>query len=163
MDPVTPRSPIPPSVETVVSVDLGKRLCGVAAWTLDGELLRADTISGGPGPISMAAAVKFWSLWFGAEVVVPGFVIELPQNYRGFRVAHKDLDALRLVGAELGAFAAYTPHVWKGSVPKDVHHRRVLGALGTKERALVGALDHNGLDAIGIGLYFFGRTNRGGT
>lgn len=157
-------TPIPRKVETVVSVDLGKRLCGVAAWTLGGVLLRADTVEGGPGPLSMATAVRFWALW-GADgaVTVPGFVIELPQNYRDFRVAHRDLDTLRAVGSDLDPFAAYTPHAWKGSVPKDVHRGRLLGALGPSERGGMEGWDHNAWDAVGIGLYFFGRTDRGGT
>jgi len=57
------------------------------------------------------------------------------------------------------------PHVWKGSVPKDVHNQRVLHTLSAEEVAVLpkrprskkNPYDHNMLDGVGIGLWKLGR------
>lgn len=46
------------------------------------------------------------------------------------------------------------PFDWKGSMPKDVHHKRILAALSNEEFAMLGRTDHNVRDAIGLGLWF---------
>jgi hypothetical protein len=52
---------------------------------------------------------------------------------------------------------AVTPAQWKGSVPKAIHHRRILGALTATERTIAGDCGPDALDAIGIGLRLLGR------
>jgi len=52
------------------------------------------------------------------------------------------------------------PREWKGQVPKDVHHARLVKTLTPDEMAMVEraappSLRHNVLDAIGIGKYWF--------
>ena len=62
-------------------------------------------------------------------------------------------------------FRLVPARTWKGSVPKDIHHRRVRAKLSPVElarleRGLEGVaprLQHNVLDAVGIGLYAVGR------
>ena len=55
------------------------------------------------------------------------------------------------------------PSQWKGSVPKPIHNKRVLGALTAREMALLpNALKHDTIDAVGIGLWHVGRMGRGG-
>lgn len=57
------------------------------------------------------------------------------------------------------------PHVWKGSVPKEIHNQRVLHMLTERELAILprrprskkNPYDHNMLDAVGIGLWKLGR------
>lgn len=55
------------------------------------------------------------------------------------------------------------PTTWKGSVPKDIHNRRVLSHLSPEELARVPLRpraktpDHNCVDAIGLGLWKLGR------
>jgi hypothetical protein len=55
------------------------------------------------------------------------------------------------------------PTTWKGSVPKDVHNKRVLSKLTPQELAQVPLRpraktpDHNCVDAVGLGLWKLGR------
>jgi hypothetical protein len=55
------------------------------------------------------------------------------------------------------------PRTWKGSVPKEIHNRRVLAALTPQELGLLPKrprardFDHNVIDAVGIGLWKLGR------
>jgi hypothetical protein len=137
----------------VCTVDLGKHQCGAALWGPRGTLVRADTV----------ASYKVGE-WVGMlPPIFLGYVYEKPQKYRRFRVAHPDLDALLLVAGLLDPLlAAYTPQAWKGNAPKSVHHRRLERALTTAERRIWDGLDHNARDAVGIGLYYSGRTQRGG-
>jgi hypothetical protein len=70
-----------------------------------------------------------------------------------------------VVGVFAQAFRATThlgvkPREWKGQVPKDVHHARLVKTLTPDELAMVEAsappsLRHNVLDAVGIGRYWF--------
>ena len=62
-----------------------------------------------------------------------------------------------------------TPSDWKATIKKSVHHPRILAALDETERGIVGcACDRAGahakeiLDAVGIGLYYLKRTDKGG-
>jgi hypothetical protein len=74
-----------------------------------------------------------------------------------------------VVGVFSALFTATTytgvkPREWKGQVPKDVHHARLVKTLTPEELAMVEAsappsLRHNVLDAVGIGRYFF-KTHR---
>lgn len=66
----------------------------------------------------------------------------------------------------------YTPATWKGQVPKEVHHARILARLTSAELADLPpcrvskgnphGYDNNMLDAIGLGLFYLGRTLAGG-
>lgn len=61
------------------------------------------------------------------------------------------------------------PATWKGQVPKEIHHARVLKVLADDEKKLLDAerrkvtktnphgYDHNMLDAVGLGLWFLQR------
>ena len=57
----------------------------------------------------------------------------------------------------------YLPRQWKGQIPKDVHAKRILGRLNPNEAQVLKAekipksLEHNVIDAIGIGLYHLKR------
>lgn len=100
-------------------------------------------------------------------------VLETPRNYSDFSVAHADLDRLRAVVRKVidlnphkRNYTIY-PSDWKGNVPKQIHHQRVLAALTQGEYYL--QLDpsskyynHNTADAVALGMYVVGRTGRGG-
>lgn len=65
-----------------------------------------------------------------------------------------------MVGMILGKWYAgevhiYSPHDWKGQLPKDVSHARIEEALSARTRNAVGfnKLKHDAIDAIGIGLH----------
>lgn len=93
-------------------------------------------------------------------------VVEIPQVYRTGRQKGAQSDvidtALRaglLLGWARAEFWANserlpTPHEWKKSVPKEIHHPRILAELSSEERARIPKLPksklHNCLDAIGL-------------
>lgn len=104
---------------------------------------------------------------WGARVV-----LEKPGKQAGRNVKLDDLLTLaRRVGwLEVLALAAgarvecVLPITWKrGSIPKRIHHPRILARLTKDERALLLAVkcalsaQHNVIDAIGIGLWAVGR------
>lgn len=104
------------------------------------------------------------------------WIIETPQNYGTFGVAHRDLDRLRETVRKIEAYAGSTgcsvqftkPFSWKGNVPKGVHHRRVFVVLTEGEQGVAGPAegpkyDHNVYDAVALGLWASGRVGRGGT
>lgn len=101
-------------------------------------------------------------------------VIEFPQHRPGGRTP---VNALLVLAARAGAAgerarASGVPHCeyvypvqWKGSVPKDIHHPRIMAALLPCERRVVAEATrrvakgkrHNVLDACGIALWAVGR------
>lgn len=150
----------------LISIDLGKRHCGVAAFTSDkGKLYSAHTVKCDPViPMAMAAAVVVWAEQQGEPSI---YVVEKPQLYRSDRVKHGDLDELLDVLKDIEALVdvpvvTYSPHEWKATVPKDIHHKRILRSLDLAEQTHWHGLDHNGRDAVALGLFRLDRTGRGG-
>jgi len=96
-------------------------------------------------------------------------VIEQPTVYPRSPVPPNDIVTLAVNAGEwggtyrqLGANVEYVrPRVWKGSVPKDIHHARVWAALTPAEQGVVDAAvrkvtpskRHNVLDAVGLGAW----------
>lgn len=106
-------------------------------------------------------------------------VIEKPQVYRAAQ-SKGDPNDLITLAIRVGEYKEFfqhradrvdlvTPAVWKGQVPKPVHHRRIDSKLTTEERMVVGmakvseAKKHNVWDAVGLGLFYLGRTRVGAT
>lgn len=94
-------------------------------------------------------------------------VIELPQVYRASRSKGDPNDLIRLAvlvgrlqqlaevrGSEV---TLVQPATWKGQVPKDVHHKRLMERLCREELEKLESLHktyrHNALDAVGLGLW----------
>lgn len=104
----------------------------------------------------------------------PPVVIEKPVVYPRDKVRPNDLITLAILVGEVKGVAEslgfevelVTPRVWKGTVPKKIHNRRVLLELIPEElkllprRSRAKDYDHNMLDAIGLGLWKLGRTVR---
>jgi hypothetical protein len=100
-------------------------------------------------------------------------VIELPEYRRESRVSPNDLIALAvkvgiMVRAYLGSKVTLVkPSKWKGSVPKKVHHPRIIAALAENELVVVSNVKasaarlHNVVDAVGLGLWALKRMGRG--
>ena len=106
--------------------------------------------------------------------------IERPQVYpgKGRSAMQEDVELLtelvdRLVrelkplGVEVHTHA---PYAWKRSVPKIIHHRRILAALDPTERARLarvlgvsGTANLDVLDAVALGLFVAGRVGVGGS
>lgn len=99
------------------------------------------------------------------------WLLEDPQKYDRFGVAHRDLDRLVATLDKIRKFAELRgetvrtvhPHAWKGNVPKPAHHARVLAALSAVEKTRVDQSSHDQMDAVALGLFGVGRLGRGGT
>jgi hypothetical protein len=97
-------------------------------------------------------------------------LIELPCVYPGARQEDPNdlIQVARAVGQWEQACSFHElhhrfPRQWKGTTPKDIHNRRVLAALTDGEREILERLElpktkiHNVIDAIGMGLWVYGR------
>jgi hypothetical protein len=97
--------------------------------------------------------------------------VEYPQDYPGHQRKVDPNDLIKL-GSRAGRVQEHLliqgnevrlvkPHVWKGGVPKNIHHERIRASLTAKELAVVHAytapvaegLKHNIWDAIGLTLW----------
>jgi hypothetical protein len=146
----------------IVSVDPGN-CAGAASWRM-----RA------PGSGYQLTAVDLndpddVNDWEGYRGEVDVLVIEHPilqmgdlnDRARALRLA-QDLAGVNVIeGRWIQALrprklVQYTPHEWKGSVPKGIMNARTLEQLTPEERRLVppGGKAHNGIDAIGVGLKY---------
>jgi len=113
-----------------------------------------------------------WALFFGRDLTACGpgdpdelvgeVVIECPRVYPHGKVDPNDLIVLaRRVGRiEERAGRPCTlvfPRAWKGTVKKPIMTARILSRMTTAERGLLMKIDHNVIDAIGLGLWKVGR------
>lgn len=155
-------------MSAVLAVDPGLRACGVAVFRDDGELLAAGLVE---NPVergnshlalhSMAVAVRAFARDFLGDVRDLAVVCERMQlDGRTDRRRMQAVLDLAVVSGLVGPCALYEPREWKGGVPKAIHQRRILDRLTSAERgriASAGALTHNVVDAVGIGLHHLGR------
>ncbi len=161
-------------LEDFVAVDPGLRGCGVA-WFQDGTLAEAVYIPseelherGARCFVVMANAVYQWRAI--RNITGLPVLVELPQVYHSKHQKGDQDDLIQLAGV-VGAICQTScdcvrtvrPREWKGTVAKDVMTRRIESRLDDLERAAIvrwsAALDHNTLDAVGIGLWQLGRLN----
>ncbi len=90
-------------------------------------------------------------------------VVEVPQFDGRTLVRGVAPDVMEVVGVaaktlaafsgRVGSAMAVTPAEWKGTVPKEIAHRRLLAQLSDEEKAAIedaGPLTHNTLDAVGL-------------
>lgn len=155
----------------ILALDPGINGCGVAMLESQSlELIHAGYV---PNPISkgvMTARVKAMieavreHIYFGDAVVTEKPHI-YPQQLKGQEP--NDLIPLAQIGAGVGCrfnWFEYEPFAWKGNVDADVMTKRILSKLSAEERAHIethkrGGLDHNTIDAVGLGLFHLGRLN----
>lgn len=167
---------------TVLAIDPGVKVTGWAAFH-DGELIGCG-LSKRPkaapvGAIAMVAAAHAENVPTGFDVSIVERMIHYPeQAKRGKSRKQSDATAQDLIDcATIGAWVAgrcslrmelVPARTWKGQVPKEVTETRVRKLLSWEEVQLMDsslnecagrelALIHNGIDAVGIGLYFLGR------
>lgn len=164
-----------------MSIDPGvKNACAV--W-YDGQLVSAKLLYGLGGQAhvcleSVEPVVQFVED-FGSEPATLShakafaeIVIEKPMVYDTARQKGDQQDLIGLaimVGALTSALAPYaqgilhvTPSQWKGQTPKEVTKKRAIKTLSEDELAVVElptakGLQHNVWDAVGIGLYRWGK------
>lgn len=148
----------------MISIDPGAHYFAYARWDKN-EL--AD-----------AGRMTFMTYWCAVELLhnMLSFdsenikvVCEWPQVYQ--RVKSKaDPEDLLVLAATVGAlgtvveraeqFVLYRPREWKGNIPKEIHHPRILKACPEAKQFLPKNKKHAAdiLDAVGIGLYHLSRT-----
>ncbi len=122
-----------------------------------------------PGARQGWAAFRAGALaWAGTSwprAFVPGatVVVEIPESRGGrTRATTDDLIKLALRAGEASGFARAAlcivvqvkPSEWKGSVPKAIHHKRILAQLDDAERAIVAGATKDVLDAVGLGIWY---------
>ena len=142
-------------VPTLVAIDPGKHASGIAVFrdrVLEAVYYTKDT------------DVLSWL--FAPDVRV---IVEVPQVYSYERSKGDPNDLVDLAFAagrmtrDFEHVDVVRPKQWKGQLPKDVHHQRVMAKLVQPEcdvihRAQVAQSKlHNVLDAVGLGLWKLGR------
>lgn len=148
----------------VMAADPGLRGCGVAVFD-DARLIwagyarSAERTVRGPAAWQAAALAVVECYPLGLDVLV----VEYPQIYRGMYAADL-VEITGVVGAVVGQYegrcqevVGYLPRDWTMGVPKEVRHARLEKDLSEEEWAAIedaGALTHNVLDAVGIGLFY---------
>lgn len=164
----------------LAAVDPGKNGCGIAIFT-DGGLIGAyyecparnpfhnsEHECGGPGNYTRAHCTASEALLRITGMGVHELIVEHMVKYPGMdKINVNDLLDVQTVAAMIaasnsGTISVYPPQ-WKGNVPKKIMTERIKKLLTSKERAILDAgdwpksLEHNVVDAIGIGLWRLGR------
>lgn len=150
-----PRRPPPWSVH----LDPAKRRCGISVFQRD-RLYKARTIHA--EPLDLPREVVSWA--GGMRRVV--WTAEIPEVYEQDRAAAKDLDALILlvdrISARVGPIVrVQPPSQWKGNLKKKATIHRVKKRLQNSELDAMLDLEEDTWEAVGIGLWYTGRVNRG--
>ncbi len=155
----------------LVAVDPGLRGCGIAIF--ENALLHVAWYCKSPnkadrGPVAWwAMADRVEKEWIRKVPKrlhhLEKLVAEIPQVYRFGKGDPADLiEIAGVVGAIAFCIPAagrthFLPRTWKGQVPKEAHHPRILKKLSSDEVSRIEStpksLMHNVVDAIGIGLF----------
>lgn len=158
--------------KSLLAVDPGKHHAGAALF-IDRSLV-ACTLVQASAPHLVAEGVYTWFVDQavgnpGVDMEVAVLVVEGQQVYRQSRADPNDLLPLAECagGVKASVLASQVlaplPREWKGSAPKEVCTRRILGKLRSPEVAVLDrcgspqSLLHNVVDAVGLGLWALGR------
>lgn len=161
--------------ELLATLDPGLRACGIAVFR-DSTLVAAGLPRnpqqrgrGGQTWFAMSLSVRLW-LHERGFVTLRRVIAECPQVYTAGKAKGDPNDLIELagvVGAVLGQadcddIATVSPREWKGTLDADVMTERIRERLTATEAERIDPdvpehLQHNTLDAIGIGLHVLGR------
>lgn len=161
-------------MDVLIPVDPGTRAIGVARFD-HGKLRRVAVTR---GPTVLAHRVKLAGFLEGApeSSFSPRVLIEQMTN-RGQEDKTPPqtlIDMSAFTAAVVGGLSpniGWVPvHLWKTSLPKDIHHKRIRKALQPEELEVLAAalytvpksFHKEALDAIGIGLHALGRIDKSG-
>lgn len=147
-------------IPSLIAIDPGVRCTGVACF-IDGALFNVS----GYYADRVVVACSFPSLVRPRD----SLAIEVPQIYKVRRTDANDLiDVALVAGAWISRYKhvqIFRPAEWKGQAPKKIVHERIRERLSEGEREVLDrdlrsvpkSLQHNALDAVGIGLHALGR------
>ncbi len=164
----------------ILCVDPGLHACGAALFTPDGALLSAAYVKGarqtGRGAAVWAAtadAVGAWARYgFQATMLIIETQIIRPTDepYRQSAIMEVQGTAGAVAGVfthrGVGMIKGVLPHEWKGTIDGAIMTGRISQRItpaeweNFKSHGRTGALDHNALDAVGIGFHHFGRLDK---
>ncbi len=152
----------------IIALDAGLRGCGFAVYD-DGSLVLGCYVV---NPERVARGPRAWAAMANAVLdqypLAADLLVIEAQQYDGRMRASPGItaDVMEIVGVTewiLAVFAgrvigahAVTPAEWKGAIPKAVCHARLMADLLEHEKAAIedaGALTHNTLDAVALGLW----------
>jgi hypothetical protein len=152
----------------MITIDLGLHGCGVAFWPM-----RKDPVLTHAGYLRQLSPGVFGMAWTLKESVHPQMqervIIERPRIYTKMKGDPADILNLLEVGATFQGMLGrpvewIEPHAWKGSIDADQMTERIRSRLSTGELKNIDpcpkSLEHNVLDACGIGLHALGRLDR---
>lgn len=156
----------------MIAIDPGTRAVGWAIFLPDGSMHRCGLAHvKGTNRVLADDAIE---LADQIGVHLPRVVLEeMVMRPEDPRSQADDLLRVQLVGGIVAArvgqkIVTVRPMRWKGCVPKRIHHRRIGDVMTRAEKDLLTAacrtvhrdLQHNVIDAIGIGLWDVGRLPR---
>jgi len=151
---------------TLLSIDPGVKALGWALWSDAGILISAGLSRTKERDLSAAIRDHRRQVPLASRSVVERMVID------GRAVPPGDLLDVQAVGVAVAShpLVLVRPCDWKGTIPKTIHHARIMETLSGGEASYVDALLERTpkahrkeiLDALGIGLHHLGRTNRSG-
>lgn len=158
-------------------VDPGLRGVGVAVFegkTLARAAYLENPEKSGRGYRAASAMAFEMHRWLdiNALTVPDKAVIEFPRIYPGHaKIDNNDLIDIATVGAAIATWCeadeivSVFPADWKGNVKKDVMTTRIKAELSANEASRIDkscrrSLLHNVYDAVGIGLWRFGRLHK---
>lgn len=149
----------------VVALDPAKRRCGVAVFH-KGKLFAASTLRERNPRHLPRTVIDQVGLWTGSPAYTVRWVAEYPVVYQHARAREKNLvglvELVERVESVVGDVAHITPPaIWKGQISKSATKHRLMKRLERSE--LDAMFDDSGdtYDAIGIGLWYLCRVNRG--
>lgn len=162
-------------IETLVAVDPGKRSCGVAVFEQRRltQAWLARIPRGGGADLDAVALLARQVLRTLCTTSVTEILLEWPQIYQGGKQKGDPNDLLFLAGLD-GAIVSALPYAhatavrprdWKGTTDPDIVCARIKQIVQEAgESAIIqwpcASLEHNVLDAIGIGLWHLGRLHQ---
>jgi len=161
-------------VKNLLAIDPGIKCLGWAFF--EGAELKRCGVSRTEHEVNLAVYVHLENLQKVLNGVEVSVVVERPEVYlqRYWKGDPRDLISVAVVaGAAMTVgTSARTPQPkeWKGSVPKEISHRRILSKLSSLEKEIAAqpvalgkpatmppSLAHNMWDAIGLGIWALGR------
>jgi hypothetical protein len=152
----------------LVALDPAKKRCGVAIFRR-GQLVAARTLKS-PRAIALPQVILDW-VWLQAkDIPAPSairWVTEYPVVYQQARINEPNLRGLVELIERIEGLIGHTmthiepPSVWKGGLSKRATKHRVPKRLEPAELDAIYDDSGDTYDAIGVGLWYVCRVNRG--